>query len=242
MIAISLWVFTLGIKKLYENLGWESLEDRRTMRKLCILHETIENKFPRYLNAIVDEQQHVSERLYNKIILKAIPCNMLRNQTFFPSTINDWNKLEEQIRMVKSRTKFKNILLNMIRPKKASYFGLMNNDKVRYITMLRMGLSPLKEHKFRHRFERELLTGPACMVCESPETTEHYLLHCRCYTLSRSTLFAKVSQIMNVDISTLPRITDILLYGKKELTDEQNLKILTFTIEFIEKSKRLDTI
>ena len=120
-------------KELYKNLGWESLEDRRTMRKLCILHETIENQFPRYLSAIVDEQQHESERLRNKIILIPIPCNLLRSRTFFPSTIDDWNQLSEETRLIRSKTKFKNTLLNMIRPKKSPYFGLMNNNKVRYI-------------------------------------------------------------------------------------------------------------
>ena len=131
----------------------------------------------------------------------------------------------------------------MIRPKKASYFGLMNNNKVRYITMLRMGLSPLKEHKFRHGFVEELRTGPGCTVCISPETTEHYLLHCRSYTLSRSTLFAKVTEIINRDFSTLPWITQtkLLLYGSSELTNEQNLKILNVTIDFIVQNQRLDT-
>ena len=131
----------------------------------------------------------------------------------------------------------------MIIPKKSPYFGLMNNNKVRYITMLRLELSPLKEHKFQHSFEEELRTGPGCTVCVSPETTEHYLLHCRSYTLSRSTLFAKVTEILNIDFSTLPRITqkDILLYGLRDLTDEQNLKILNFTIDFIVQNQRLDT-
>jgi hypothetical protein len=163
-------------------------------------------------------------------------------QSFFPSTILDWNNLEEETRKVKSRSKFKSILLNKIRPKKSPYFGLMNNDKVRYIAMLRMGLSPLKEHKFRHKFVEELRTGPDCTVCDCPETTEHYLLHCRSYTLSRSTLFAKVSEIINTDLSTLPWIKDILIYGKKELTNQQNLQILKCTTEFIEQNKRLDTI
>jgi hypothetical protein len=229
---------------LYKNLGWESLEDRRTMRKLCILHETLENKFPRYLSAIVEKQQHVSKRLQDARILVEIPSNRLLGQSFFPSTISDWNKLDQETRLVKSRAKFKNILLNKIRPKKDSYFGLMNNDKVKYITILRMGLSPLKEHKFRYGFEEELRTGPNCAVCDIPETTEHYLLYCRSFRLSRTTLFEKVSEIMNVDFSTLPRITKkkTLLYGESELTDEQNLKILSFTTEFIEQSKRLSTI
>ena len=229
--------------KLYENLGWESLEDRRTMRKLCILHETIENKFPRYLSAIVDEHQHTSERVRSTRTLIPYPSNRCLGQSFFPSTISDWNNLRLEERMVRSRSKFKRILLNKIRPKRHSYYGLMNNDKVKYLTMLRMGLSPLKGHKYNHEFTEELRTGPNCVVCNIPETTEHYLLYCRSYRLSRSILFEKVSEIMNIDFSTLARIhkKNILLYGKSDLTNEENFKILTVTTEFIEQSKRLST-
>lgn len=225
-------------------LGWESLEDRRTMRKLCLLHETIENNFPRYLGAIVDEHQHTSVRARESRILVEYPSNRRLGQSFFPSTIADWNKLRREERMVRSRSKFKTILLNKIRPKKHSFFGLRNNIRVKYLTMLRVGLSPLKEHKFNNGFEEELRTGPNCAVCNLPESTEHYLLYCQSYRLSRSTLFAKVSEIMNVDFTTLARIhkKSILLYGKSDLNKEQNLKILTSTTEFIEQSKRLNTI
>ena len=228
--------------ELYKNLGWESLEDRRTMRKLCILHQTIETKFPRYLSNIVEKQKN-TERLNIKRILRPIPCNLLFSRTFFPSTIEDWNKLPEETRLIRSRTKFKNTLLNIIRPKKSSYFGLLNNHKVRYITMLRLRLSPLNEHKYRHNFLEQMELGPGCSVCVCEEDTDHYLLHCRSYTLSRSTLFAKVTEIINVDFSTLfnVRQKEILLYGLSDLTVEQNLKILNCTIDFIVQNKRLDT-
>ena len=36
-------------EKLYKNFEWESLNERRVMRKLCIIYETIDTKFPNYL-------------------------------------------------------------------------------------------------------------------------------------------------------------------------------------------------
>ena len=90
-------------KDVYDMLGWESLEDRRTMRKLCLLHETIENSFPRYLSAIVDEHQYASARLRDSRILVEPPCSRRMGQSFFPSTISDWNKLRLEERMVRSR-------------------------------------------------------------------------------------------------------------------------------------------
>ena len=52
-------------KKLYENLGWESLHDRRTARRLTILYETIDTKFPNYLFDIAKVQffQKIHEAL-----------------------------------------------------------------------------------------------------------------------------------------------------------------------------------
>ena len=65
-----------SIKKLYENLGWESLNDRRIMRKLCILYETLNDKFPRYLLDILNQSKFAeNSRSYNKQLLKNIPCN-----------------------------------------------------------------------------------------------------------------------------------------------------------------------
>ena len=229
-------------KKLYDNLGWESLEDRRTMRKLCVLHSTIENKYPRYLSAIVENQQLPTARQRETRALRPLVGGLQLSQTFFPSTIRDWNNLSPEIRKIRSSTKFKKTLLNQIREKKDSYFRLVSNRKVKYLTMLRLGLSPLKAHKHRHGFVEELQSGPGCEVCECPETTEHYLLHCRSYTLSRSTLFTKVSEIINRELSTLPRIrqTNLLLKGLSELSDLENLKILQLTTDFIAQTKRLD--
>ena len=139
-------------KKLYDNLGWESLEDRRTMRKLCVLHSTIENKYPRYLSAIVEKQQLPTARQRETRALRPFVGSLQFSRTFFPSTIREWNNLRHEIRKIRSSTKFNKTLLNQIRQKKDSYFGLVSNRKVKYITMVRLGLSPLRAHKHRYEF------------------------------------------------------------------------------------------
>ena len=85
--------------KLYANLGWESLNDRRIMRKLLIFYETHETKFPRYLyNALRDREHTLGSRLYNKKLLISIPSNNPYRSSFFPSNISDWNKLDVTIK------------------------------------------------------------------------------------------------------------------------------------------------
>ena len=63
-----------SIPKLYANLGWESLNDRRVMHKLCIVHDALNSKFPRYLfNSLNDRKYAENSRLSNKSLLKSIP-------------------------------------------------------------------------------------------------------------------------------------------------------------------------
>ena len=123
-------------------------------------------------------------------------ANIHRNTTkfeksFFPSTIIDWNKLDLVIKASNSKNIFKKRVLNKIRPKKASYFGLRDNDKIRHLTTLRLDLSPLNAHKHSYNFPDT--PEPFCIVCESIEDTMHYLLLCKSFRLQRSSLMLDVS-------------------------------------------------
>ena len=110
-------------KKLYDNIGWESLHDRRTARRLHIFYETFNSKFPNYLFDIVKSQLFSeNSRNFNKKILINIPCKKnIFKKSFYPATILDWNMLDSLDRSIKeSRSKsiFKNKINNQIRPKK----------------------------------------------------------------------------------------------------------------------------
>jgi len=62
-------------EKLYKILGWESLNCRRIMRKLNILHETFIDKHPNYLyDTFKTSVYPVGSRLGNQLTLKNIPC------------------------------------------------------------------------------------------------------------------------------------------------------------------------
>ena len=230
-------------EKLYNDLGWESLNDRRIMRKLCLLHETYYSNFPRYLDNIINEVRPRRPRIAeNQTILNNIPHRTdYFQRTFFPSTIKDWNRSElENIRNIESKVTFKTKLLSKIRPKKRPYYGLTDHNRVRHITMLRMDLSPLHAHKAKYKFPG---ATAECVVCDVPEDTNHFLLTCRSYRLSRATMFQKVTEIIGIDISTLPKKTrtSILLYGRGDLSDEANSKIMKIVTDFTIKTKRFDT-
>ena len=104
--------------------------------------------------------------------------------------------------------------------------------------MLRLGFNPLNGHKHSYNISEY------CIVCGCPESTEHYLLTCKSYKLSRTTMVSAISTILNKDLSTLPRgkMVSILLYGSEDMTYVQNSQILEEVTKFITKSKRLDAI
>ena len=231
-----------SIVKLYAMLGWESMQNRRTMRKLCLIQQILVDKSPSYLYKIIEKQLHrPNSRLANRqqLINIAGQTNKYK-KSFFPSTIVDWNNIDFDIKTSKTKNIFKKRLLNKIRPKKASFFNLKNTDDIRNLTMIRLNLSPLRAHKHNYNFSDT--PHPFCSVCGSIEDTNHYLLLCKSFRLMRSTLMQKVSDILCFDVSTLPkkRIVSILLYGKEDICDEKNSNILRATTFFIQCSKRFD--
>ena len=67
-----------------------------------------------------------------------------------------------------------------------SIFNCHSPNGIKLITRLRLGLSHLREHKFRHNFQDTL--NPICSYGDDIETAIHYLLHCPNYLDERRTL------------------------------------------------------
>ena len=97
--------------------------------------------------------------------------------------------------------------------------------------MLRLEMSPLHSHKEACGFPGAY---SAWDICESEEDMWPYYLTCISYRLSRVTLLRKVSAIIGVNLSTLPRRTqiEILLFGRAGLSDEKNYQILKATTDY----------
>ena len=94
---------------------------------------------------------------------------------FFPSTVIKWNKLDNNIRNSESVSTFKKQILKFIRPSSNSTFNVHNPHGIKLLTKLRVGLSHLREHKFRHDFQDSL--DPFCKCSRHIETTIHFFLH-----------------------------------------------------------------
>ena len=158
--------------------------------------------------------------------------------SFFPSSVNEWNALDKDIVLSPSVDLFKRKLLTFIRPSKRSTFDNNHPNGVKFLTRLRVGLSHLREHKFKHNFQDTL--NSLCPCSNETETTEHFLLHCQFYSEQRKHLFGSIVSTCNIRISsfTNSELVQLLLYGSESFNDNTNKFILKVTISYILKTER----
>ena len=105
-----------SLEKLYNELGMETLEKKRWYRKLCCFYKIYKSHFPKYLfNIIPVTESRYDTRNTNNIPQFKVKHNFFRN-SFFPSTVIEWNKFDLNIRDSESLNNFKKSLLKFIRP------------------------------------------------------------------------------------------------------------------------------
>ena len=226
-------------EKLYQQLGLESLQQRRWYRKLCLFFKIYKNQWPKYLFDIIPQ----SNCPYRTRNVQNIPHINVKHQffknTYFPSTTIEWSKLDSNIRNSEILNIFISKILKFIRPTTNSIFGCHNPIGVRLLTRVRLGLIHLREHKFKHGFQDTL--NPLCSCGKEVETTFHFLLSCPKYSDERLSLLSKFRNINpNILENTNSQITQLFLYGDKNFTASTNFVILSSAIEYILATKRFD--
>ena len=90
--------------------------------------------------------------------------------SFFPYVIDEWNKLEPEIRNVGSYLKFRKLIRNLDNgcPISNPIYNIFNPVGLKYLTCLPLELSQLNEHKFNHNF-RDFI-NPLCSCNLEPES------------------------------------------------------------------------
>ena len=238
LLAITSAVRGSSREKLYQELGFESLQQRRWYRKLCLFFKIIKNQSPKYLFELIPTvRQAYMTRHKNSVPLFNVKHDYFKN-SFFPSTVIEWNKLDSNIRNSESLALFKKRILTFIRPFTNSTFQYDKPKGLKLITRLRIGLSQLRLRKFKHSFQDTL--HPICN-CGTVETTVHYLLHCPNFSNERLIFFNKLRSIdANILSNDDSNISKVLLYGNHSFNDEKNTSILTASVEYIISTKRFD--
>ena len=114
--------------------------------------------------------------------------------TFYPNCLSEWNKPEPELRLVPSIAVFKKKLLSIIRPPAKSVYGIHDPKGLSHITQLRVGLSKLNFHKFKHNFRDSI--NPMCPTSDGIENTEQSLLFCPSFDAQRQDLLAGMVELL----------------------------------------------
>ena len=131
---------------------------------------------------------------------------------------------------------FESKVLKFIRPKPDSIYNCHNPKEIRLTIRLRLGLSHLHQHKFKHSFQDCL--NPLSLCGYDVKISSHFLLHCLTHSNERMTFLNKIK---NINYSIL-KISDTimnktLLFGESLLSDSTNTLILNSTMDYVIATK-----
>ena len=151
----------------------KSLKLTRWFRELCRSHKILNEKYPSYLFDLTPNLSRVYEtRHSNDISAIHVRHNYFRTSFFlqlYLSATNLIGKLETQSVSIFKKKQ------NFTRPCAASVFDIHNSYGIKLLTILRLCLSHLHNHKFRHRFQDILNTF--CDCGDDTKTIAHFFLH-----------------------------------------------------------------
>ena len=229
-------------EKLYAELGWEPLNGRRWSRRLTLFYKIINNLTPIYTKDPIPPLQQFQYSLRNQDVIGRIKARTAKfKSSSNPHCLSEWNNLDPEIRLAPSVAVFKKKLLSIIRPPERPIFGIHDPKGLSFLTQLRVGLSKLNFHKFKHNFRDTI--NPMCPTNAGIEDTEHFLLLCPSFAVPRRCLLAGVFALLrpfgytNLQNNVL---IQIFLYGDQNFPNELNKNTLLLTLRFIHKSGRFD--
>ena len=172
---------------MYEELGWESLSDRRWSRRLISFFKIHKGITPVYLSENLPPKRRLLYGKVNPNIYQSIRCKTSRyRKSFFPDVIESWNNLDIDFHESETISIFKKKINVLIRPNAKSIFGVYYPSGSKLLFQLRVGLSPLRHHKMIHNFNDVLSETYDCEIAS--ETLAHFLLACPNFAAQRDDL------------------------------------------------------
>ena len=166
-------------ERLYQELGLESLKDRRWHWKLCLFHKIVKRLSPIYLTSYLQLHNNPIYQIKStakNIVKQTASRTVTFNNAFFPGCSQECNNLSDDIKSLPLPISFKKALLSFVKTSENSVFAIHDNSVIKLLTRIRLKISHLNEHKFRHNCLSTI--NPVCSCGSEPETTAHFLLRC----------------------------------------------------------------
>ena len=213
-----------NIAKLYHDLKWDTLSNRRRKHKLILFYKMKQNISPSYLTNLIPIPQENRYPLRNRNDIPTIQSRTsLYQESFLPSVIRQWNSLPEDVKSSPTLSIFKHrISLNMQKP--PVYYSAGSRLGQILHSRLRLECSSLNYDLHR----KSIVEHPYC-ACGEIETSKHFLLSCPSHNVLRQALFSNLP---------CPLTYNNLILGSENLTVESNTYLFLQVQRYIIASKR----
>ena len=166
--------------KLFEELGWETLDKRRWSRRLILFYKIINNITPAYTRAPIPYLQKPFYSFQVRAVIGQICARTDKyKSSFYPNCLSEWENVDLEIRTAPSLAIFKATISRIIRTTPKQVYGIHNPKRLATLIQLRVGQSEPNYHKFRYNFNT--IINPLCPINDGVEDTEHFLLQCHSY-------------------------------------------------------------
>ena len=175
--------------KSYNELGIGSMKFRQQFRHLCYFFKIQSRGLPQYLNDLIRK----SSLLPNfKVRIK-----FFRNYVF-PYTLNERNNLGKMIKSSESYLTFRKRLFSLIRPKCNYTYGIHHPTMLKLLTLLRLGLSDLNDHKFNQNFTECINT--LCSRSLRVQNNVQSFTHCHHFHFKDKPSYTILNQFINISL------------------------------------------
>ena len=253
-------------EKLNVEVGWDSLELRRSRAKMFLFYQIVNKIGPNYLTCGItlrnDQLRSSRTGCRNNRLLVEPNCRINSyKKSFFPDCIKLWNTLSNiEVNSI-SIDVFKYNLLKLpafsSKPKQVDtyyYNKVLRGSTGRLITQFRLGLSPLRDELFCYN----ITDNPFCPAClECVESLPHYIFVCPAFSVQREAMLRELALLGSVlhrdynyliDRNNRIQVVMILTRGVNLLNQDQttnlNINMAVFNIfaTFIQSSFRFTSL
>ena len=214
---------------IYHELGWETLEERRKKHMLLLFHKIVHGKSPAYLSALLPyrvQQQSTYELRNSDDFIQYNTRTTLFKNSFYPSTVREWNLLSPELKNITEIDAFKlELCRNAPKPNCLFYLGRRKAGITH--ARIRMKCSSLRAHLFA----LHVIDNTKCECGHDYEDELHYFFTCQLYHRERAILHEIIIQHAPFNLHTV-------LYGIQNGTEEINEIVFNAVHNYLDSTLR----
>ena len=118
---------------------------------------------PEYMRYPIPQLQESMYNLHRPVTIGQIFARTESfKSSFYPNCLSEWDELDPETKFSTSVSVFKKKILSLIHPTCKPVYTIFDPKGLSILTQLRVGLSKLNSHKFRHNFRDTL--NPMCPI------------------------------------------------------------------------------